>query len=43
MNVICTNEECEEFEVLKDAGPFRADEISCGKCGQPVEEVAEDG
>lgn len=46
MNVVCTNEECSEFEILKDnsIGNYPVEEIQCGKCGGPVEEeVAEDG
>lgn len=46
MTVVCRNEECSEFEVLKTNAlglEVQVDEIVCGKCGGPVEEVAEDG
>lgn len=41
MNVICTNEECPQFEILKDGGHFDLAEIMCGQCGQPVAEAPE--
>jgi hypothetical protein len=46
MTVICTNEECSEYQVSKvslGGATFDVDEIVCGKCGGPVEEVTEDG
>lgn len=42
MNVTCINEECSEFDILKDnSNGFPTDEIQCGKCGGPVAEVPE--
>ena len=41
MNVICVNEECSEFEIVKSGPDFPIDDIQCGKCGGEVEEVPE--
>jgi hypothetical protein len=39
MIVHCINTGCPEFEVDKDnPSDFPVEEISCGKCGQPVAE-----
>jgi len=47
VNVVCLNEECPEYEILKDNSAGHAVEESiCGHCSGPVteaDEVADDG
>lgn len=43
MDVACKNEECSELDIIKSGPDFPIEEIQCGKCGGPVEEVTEDG
>jgi hypothetical protein len=46
MTVICENEECTEYQILKTGADFPIEDVRCGKCGGPVteaEEVTEDG
>jgi len=36
-NVRCTNADCPEDGVVKDASGYPPELIHCGECGQPVE------
>lgn len=41
MTVTCENQECTEYQVLKEGADFQVEEIRCGKCGGPVAETEE--
>lgn len=42
MTVQCVNAECTEFEIPKTGPDFPIADITCGKCGGPVEETDEE-
>jgi hypothetical protein len=43
-DVMCTNDQCSEYQIPKDnsLGNFPAEDIRCGQCGGPVEEVPDE-